>query len=63
MFKNHKDYLVSVDGNISYVTIEQYERTVLAIDDIVNKIKKYNLSSLEQIMYAYDLVRDRVYTS
>ena len=63
MFKNHKDYLVSVDGNISYVTIEQYERTVLAIDDIVNKIKKYNLSSPEQIMYAYDLVRDRVYTS
>lgn len=60
---NHKDYFVLIDGNSQYVTIEEYEKTVLAIDDIVNKIKKYNLSPLEQIMYAYDLVRDRVYTS
>ena len=34
---------------------------MLAIDDIVAKINKYNLSPIEQIMYAYDLVRDRVY--
>ena len=60
VFKDHKDYLVLVDGNSSYVTIEEYEKTVLAIDVIVNKIKKYNLSHLEQIMYAYDLVRDWV---
>ena len=62
-FSNHKDYLVLINGNSKYVTIEEYEKTVLAIDEIVNKIKKYNLSPLEQIMYAYDLVRDRIYTS
>ena len=62
-FDNHKDYQVLINGNTKYVTIEEYEKTVLAIDEIVNKIKKYNLSQLEQIMYAYDLVRDRVYKS
>ena len=62
LFKDHKDYKVAIEGNSEYVTIEEYEKTVHAIDEIVNKIRKYNLSPLEQIMYAYDLVRDRVYT-
>lgn len=62
IFGNHKDYKVAIEGNSEYVTIEEYEKTVQAINQIVNKIKKYNLSPLEQIMYAYDLVRDRVYT-
>ena len=58
-YKNIKLYL---DGNEEAVTIFDFEKTVDAIDEITNKIKKYNLSQLEQIMYAYDLVRDRVYT-
>lgn len=53
---------IKVDGNDDYVSIEDYKKTVEAIDEIVSKVKKYNLSPLEQVMYSYDLVRDRVYT-
>ena len=62
-FGKYKNIYLHIDGNDREVTIEDYKKTVNAIDEIVNKIKKYNLSPLEQIMYAYDLVRDRVYTS
>lgn len=61
IFKNNKEIYLKLDGNDDLVTISEYEKTVNAIDEIVNKIKKYNLSPLEQVMYAYDLVRDRVY--
>lgn len=62
-FGKYKNIYLYTDGNDNEVTIEDYKKTVNAIDNIINKIKKYNLSPLEQIMYAYDLVRDRVYTS
>lgn len=57
-----KNINLMVDGNDQLVTIEEYKKTVCAIDEMVNLIKKYNLSPLEQMMFAYDLVRDRVYT-
>lgn len=57
-----KNINLMVDGNDQLVTIEEYKKTVYAIDEMVNLIKKYNLSPLEQMMFAYDLVRDRVYT-
>lgn len=59
---NLKNINLMVDGNDQLVTIEEYKKTVCAIDEMVNLIKKYNLSPLEQMMFAYDLVRDRVYT-
>lgn len=59
---NLKNINLMIDGNDKLVTIEEYKKTVYAIDEMVNLIKKYNLSPLEQMMYAYDLVRDRVYT-
>ena len=62
LFGEYNNIYVYVDGNNTPISINEYERTVNAIDEIVNKIKKYNLSPLEQTMYAYDLVRDRVYT-
>ena len=52
---------IYVSGNKKPVTIDDYEKTVVEIEKIANKIRKYNLSPLEQVMYAYDLVRDRVY--
>lgn len=57
-----KNVNLIVDGNDRLVTIEEYKKTVYAIDEMANLIKKYNLSPLEQMMFAYDLVRDRVYT-
>ena len=56
-----KDIYLKVEGNNDYVTVLEYENTVKAINEIVEKIKKYNLSPFEQIMYAYDLVRERIY--
>ena len=35
--------------------------TLNFIGGIINKIKKMNLSPLEQIMFVYDFVRDREY--
>lgn len=58
---DYKNIKVQLNGNINPVTIDEYEKTVLAIDDMTSKIKKYNLSPLEQIMYAYDLTRERIY--
>lgn len=60
-FCNYPDMLFSVMGNIELVTFDEYEKTVLAISEIVNKIKNYDYSPLEQALYAYDLVRNRFY--
>lgn len=61
LFLYDKQVLLPVEGNNFDITLEDYEKTVLKIDEITSKIKKYNLSLIEQIMYAYDLVRNRVY--
>ncbi len=63
LFGEYNNIYLYIDGNDEEVSIQEYKKTLDAIDKIVNKIKKYNLSPLEQIMYAYDLVRDRVYNS
>lgn len=60
-FGNYPNMLFSVAGNTDLVTFEEYEKTVLAINEIVNKIENYNYSPLEQALYAYDLVRNRFY--
>lgn len=53
-------YLLSI-GNSNPVPIKEYEKTLSKVNDLVKKIQQYNYSPLEQIMYAYDLVRDRKY--
>ena len=58
---NLENISVFADGNNSEVPIKSYIDTIDYIDDIVNSIKKYDLSPLEQVMYAYDIVRDRKY--
>lgn len=60
-FKKMENLKVYIDGNKNPVSITEYQNTVEAINKMVFKIKKYNLSPIEQIMFAYDLVRDRVY--
>lgn len=58
---NRRDVYVKVDGNSEYITIIEFEKSVNVINNMVEKIKKYNLSPFEQIIYAYDLVRERIY--
>lgn len=60
--KNYTNILLTVDGNQEEITLQQYKNTVEEMEKFLSKIKKYELSPLEQMMYAYDLVRDRVYT-
>lgn len=50
-----------VIGNTEPITIKELELTIHAIDEIVNKIKQYDYSPFEALMYAYDLIRDRFY--
>lgn len=60
--KNYTNVLLTVDGNQEEITLQQYKNTVEEMEKFLSKIKKYELSPLGQMMYAYDLVRDRVYT-
>lgn len=60
--KNYTNVLLTVDGNQEEITLQQYKNTITEMEKFLSKIKKYKLSPLEQMMYAYDLVRDRVYT-
>ncbi len=63
LFGKYENIHVLLNGNSKYIKLNVFEKTVQHINEIIMKIKKYNLSPLEQIMYAYDLVRNRVYTS
>ena len=50
-----------ISGNDKLITFKEYKDTVEAINKRINDIEKYNFSSLEKIMYTYDIVRDKVY--
>lgn len=60
-FGNDSKIKINIEGNEETISISDYERTVIAIDEIVNKIKTYNYSPFEALMHAYDLIRDRFY--
>lgn len=50
-----------VAGNSNLISFQEYKDTIKAIDDMVQEIEKFDFSPLEKIMYAYDLVRNKVY--
>lgn len=62
LFGKYEKVYLRFDGNKTERHIEEYKKTIDAIDEIVKTIRKHNLSPLEEIMYAYDLVREKVYT-
>lgn len=53
---------IKLNENNSFITLKEYEDTILTIARIVEDVKRYNLSPLEQIMYVYDIVKERIYT-
>lgn len=61
VFKDIPNIKFRVKGNRELVTINEYEKTIEAIDSIVEKILRYDYSPLEQLILAYDLIRDRFY--
>ena len=61
------DSLVNLDIKVDYqeqnseIEIGELYETAIMINNISEKIKKYNLSSLEKVIYVYDRVKARVY--
>lgn len=53
---------VSLTGNTNYVSLMDCYKTMSAIKNQANDIKRLGLSPMETIMYVYDQVRNRVYT-
>ena len=47
--------------NTKLISFAQCMDTYRKLDEMVDKINRYNFSPLEKIMYVYDLVRNRVY--
>lgn len=60
-FKGINNIYVLTEGNDLPITLDEYRKTIEFIDNFVNEVKSLNFSPLEQIMYVYDKVRDRVY--
>lgn len=61
MFKNAKNVYVRLEGNKEPISISNLNKTLNIIDCIIEDVKRFNFSPLEQIMYVYDKVRNRVY--
>lgn len=58
---NTSNIFFDVVGNSSLITFSEYKATVDAITKMINEIEKFNFSPLEKIMYAYDIVRNKLY--
>ena len=52
---------VRASHDIGSISIIQYMETYEKLYEIILTIKKYDLSPIEQLMYVYDIVRDRIY--
>lgn len=60
-FGRDNNIFYMIEGNMHYIDIESFSQTVNYIDSIVDHVKSLNFSTLEEDMYVFDLVRDRVY--
>lgn len=61
--ENSSNIYFIIVGNERPISLKDYESTLNFIDKKVEEIKRFNFSPLETIMYAYDMVRDRIYTA
>ena len=60
-FGDFKNLYVLLDGNDEMISVEELKLTYNYINEICNKVIKYNLSPLEKLVYVYDLTRNREY--
>lgn len=61
IFKNTNNLYFMIKGNTVLINYNDCLNTFKYIEDIALDSKKYNFSPLEQIMYIYDNIRDRIY--
>lgn len=52
---------IFIDNNSEFLPLSKIQDTIKAITDIANTIKSHNLSPFEEDIYAYDIVRSRIY--
>lgn len=50
-----------IEGNTLSIDIDEYRQTIEYIQGIIELVSSHRLSPLEKMLYAYDIVRDRVY--
>lgn len=55
------DISMAVGGNLMPITIDDFSKSFELIDSIVKEVEFLPLSPLEQIMYVYDIIKNRVY--
>ena len=60
-FIDKSNIYIKLVGNIMPISIATFKKTLKKIDEIVINIKKLDLSPIEQIMFAYDIVKDKEY--
>ena len=58
----YNNILYSISGNEDKVSYEELDRTFNIIDSLTEQVKRMDFSPIEQVMYLYDIVRDKVYT-
>jgi len=61
LYQNIPNVYIKLEENEEYITLDAYQKTVEIIYGVVDQIRTYHLSPLEEIMYAYDFARDRIY--
>ena len=61
IYENNPNVYIKTKGNDEKISLEDYQKTVKLISKIANRIKTYNLSPLEQLINANDVVRNRLY--
>ena len=62
MFNGITDKIyIDLKGNAEYISLDKAKMTIDKIHGIANEIKSLDLSPFEQIMYAYDIAKNRIY--
>lgn len=59
-FDGYNNVYIMLEGNKNLIRVNELKDTINIIDNYIFEVKKYNFSPLEEIMYLYDLIRDRV---
>ena len=59
--ENTDNIEIFMRGNNETISYKEYSQTIEKINEIVNEVKQFNFSKLEQVMYVYDILKERVY--
>ena len=59
--KEPEKIYINAEENSENVSLMDYKETIDTINKMIEKVKSKNLSPFEQLIYIYDLVRDRKY--